>query len=242
MITENINNLKDLFNEVTMYQILVDILIPVGTFILGIFIEHKFYTINTIIQKINLRFKQSGENNVQSLSKQESGHDSINAPSSTSIKGPFIGIQRVAYTPSPTIPNIADAGDALKPPEPLLDAQYHGTNTDYIIDCIEKHSKKFKPTNTFKDDLVKAHKDLNMYKNADVSSAQYFNVFKVAIDNLTNKKMYCKRQGVEVTIVDVSNTFGELEEFLSKPKKQVSELISIIDTFEQKIVSLLAYI
>ena len=47
---------------------------------------------------------------------------------------------------------------------------------------------------------------------------------------------------MEVTIVDVSNTFGELEEFLSKPKKQVSELISIIDTFEQKIVSLLAYI
>lgn len=236
METEFVNNLKNIFTGVAAYQILVDILIPVATFIFGIFLEHKYHISNTITQKINLKFKQSGKSNIQNISKQESGRDSINAPSSTSIKGPLIGPQYVA------MPNTAEAEDALKPPEPLPDTQYHGTNTDYIIDCFEKHSKKLKPTNTFKDDLVKVHKDLNMYKNADVSSAQYFNVFKDVKENLTNKKMYCGGQGVEVAIAKVSNTFGMLEEFVSKPNKQVSELSSLIVTFEQNVVTLFAYI
>lgn len=242
MLTELINDLKNMFFGVDTYQLLVDIFIPVATFILGIFLENKYHLTNKLTQKIDLKIKQSGKNNVQNISKQQSGRDSINAPSSTSIKGPLIGSQHVAYTPPATIPNIAEAEDALKPPEPLLDTQYHGTNTDYIIDCFEKHSKKFNPNSTFKDDLVKAHKDLNTYKNADVSSAQYFNVFKDVIENLTNKRMYCKRQGVEVSMDKVSNTFGKLEEFVSKPNKQVSELNTLIETFEQNVVMLFAYI
>jgi len=240
METELINNLKNIFSGVSIYQLLVDIFIPIATFVLGIFLEYKYHITNTITQKIDLKFRQSGKNNIQGISKQKSGRDSINSLSSTSIKGPLIGQQNIY--PSAITPNVARAEDALKPPEPLTDTEYRGTNTDYIIDCFEKHSKKFKITSTFKDDLVKVHNDMNAYKNVDASSSGYFNIFKDAIENVINKKMFCDRDGADLAIVNVSNTFDKLEKLMSKPSKRMSELEAIIETFERNIVRLLAYI
>ncbi|OQA83419.1 MAG: hypothetical protein BWY29_00276 [Microgenomates group bacterium ADurb.Bin238] len=237
-MTDVINNLKNIFVGVSVYQILEGVALPIILFILGIFIEHKYQITNNIFNKFNLKLKQSGENNAQSLSKQESGRDSINTSSSTSIKGPFFGQQNI-YSSTPTV---AQAEDALKPPEPLLDTEYNGTNTDYIINCFEKHSKKLGVTSTFKDDLIEVHKDLNTYKNVDVSSARYFSVFKDVMENLTKSEIFCEREGADLAIAEVNNTFDKLEKLMSKPNKKLSDLETLIETFERNIVRLLAYI
>ena len=43
-------------------------------------------------------------------------------------------------------------------------------------------------------------------------------------------------------MAEVSNSFNKLEIFVSKSNKQISELNSLIITFERNVVTLLAYI
>jgi len=242
MNVEQVNTIGQIFSGVSDYQLLADIFIPIALFVLGVILENKYQIVNNITQKINLVFKQSVKDSVQNVSNQKSGRDSINAPNSTLFKGPLIGPQNITYSPGAAIPKVASAEDALMPPGPSVDSQYHGTNTDYIIDCFEKHSKKIKPPDSFKGNLVKAHKDLTEYQNADVSSASYFNVFKEVIENLADQKVFCDRDGVSVAMAEVSNSFNKLEIFVSKSNKQISELNSLIITFERNVVTLLAYI
>lgn len=237
-----IKDISQVFSGVSTYQLLAEIFIPVALFVLGVILENKYQIVNNITQKINLVFKQSVKDSVQSVSSQTSGRDSINALSSTVIKAPFIGPQNITYSPAPAVPKLASAEDALKPPGSSVSSQYHGRNTDYIIDCFERHSKKIKPPDSFKDNLVKAHKDLIEYQNADVSAASYFNIFKDVIGNLADQKVFCDRDGVSVAIAEVSNSFNKLEVFVSKSNKQISELNSLILTFERNVVALLAYI
>src|SRR3989344_3657391 len=160
MNVEQVNTIGQIFSGVSDYQLLADIFIPIALFVLGVILENKYQIVNNITQKINLVFKQSVKDSVQNVSNQKSGRDSINAPNSTLFKGPLIGPQNITYSPGAAIPKVASAEDALMPPGPSVDSQYHGTNTDYIIDCFEKHSKKIKPPDSFKGNLVKAHKDL----------------------------------------------------------------------------------
>lgn len=241
----NVDQLKDsavlMFSGVSNYQLLEGIIVPVVLFFLGIFLENKYQIVNHITQKINI-FEQSGKDNLQNASSQKSGHDSINAPVITSINAPLIGSQSITYTPGSATPMVASAEDALKPPESSADSQYHGSNTDYIIECFERHSKKINPPDSFKDNLVKAHKDLIAYQNADVSSASYFNVFKDVIEKLADKKVFCDRDGVSLAMAEVSGSFNALEAFVSKSNKQIVELDSLIITFERNVVILLAYI
>ena len=241
-MTELINNLKNIFTGVTTYQLLEGIVLPTIFFIIsGIFVEHKYQITNRITKRLNLKPKQTGESNAQVISSQESGRDSINTASSTSIKGPLIGKQINNYQPSMT-PTIAQPEDALKPPESLPGTEYHRSNTDYIIALFEKHSKKLKIASTFNDNLVKVHKDMEAYKNVDASSAEYFNIFKDVIDNLTNKQVFCDREGVDLQIASVKNTFGSLETLMSKQNKRMGELEDLIKTFERNVIALLAYI
>lgn len=242
MSVEQVNTIKQIFSGVSDYQLLADIFIPVALFILGVILENKYQIVNNVTQKINLVFKQSVKDSVQNVSSQTSGRDSINAPSSTLIKAPLIGSQNITYSPVTSTPKIASTEEALQPPDSSTDSQYHGTNTDYIIDCFEKHSEKIKPLDSFKDNLIKVHKDLNAYQNADVSSASYFNVFKDVIENLTDKDTFCDMEEVSVEIAKVSNSFSNLRSFLSKSNKRISELTSLIAIFERNVVTLLAYI
>lgn len=234
------NTISNIFSGVSSYQLLVDIVIPISSVILGVILEHKYKIIDKVKEKIQFISNQSGKGNVQSTTQQKSGRDSVSATISTPIKGPVIGDQHIY--PTATVPTVAENKDALVAPEPLVQKQYQGTNTDHIIDCFEKYSDKFKIPETFKNDFTKVHKDLNTYKNTDTSSSEYFRIFKDIVKNLTNKKLFCERDGVDIAIVNVKNTFNKLEKLMVKQNKKFNDLEILIEDFEKNIVTLFAYI
>lgn len=236
-----IYSISQVFSGVSSYQILVDIIFPVITFAIGILVE-KYKIYSFIVHNINCVFKNSVKIGNQGETNQQPGRDAINAQKSTVVNGQQILKQYNYYSPDPAVPTVASAEDALLPPESSIESKYKGTNTDYIIECFEKHNKKIKCSNSFKDDLVRIHKDLNTFHNDDVSSASYFSLFKNVIENLTNRKIYPDRKAVNGALTAVISSFDKLEKFVLKRNKRTGELSSLISVFEEDVVHLLAFI